>query len=428
MDIASLAPTAPADPTAAVPVPALPGEGFADLFDAAMVDPAILVAMGAVPIPPVAVAPSVGAEPPLRTTDAAPLELPTPPPIAALPTTVPLPLLAASDVSLSAPLGSPSIPLGELATSETSKEPAPETEGRQEAQSPAAGFVPAGFVPVIVGAERPIVVTPTKTEEPPPIALVPTVVGTKTAPLPTLQTAPDLGVVPKVTVDAAVSSVATTLLPSAQPTQAPEPPAVQEAVEPTEGGLAETLTDAALTEKPPAGDDGPPDDAPQDNVPQAAPIRSSATERPEAGADRPEVDRHLVVRQVADRIESLVASRPRDGVTIHLEPRDLGTVTLVVKGLASALDVQMYASDERVREGLEASRPELAQALAPRQIEIRELRVSTSPTPSTAADANPDGRPRRQAPPPQHAFSGKPAKAAETVRAPRSGRGVDLLV
>ena len=188
-----------------------------------------------------------------------------------------------------------------------------------------------------------------------------------------------------------------------------------------------------------AADDGS-EDAPRDDSPEAPPtipplaVRSAATEKPEAGADRPAIDRHLVVRQVAERIENLVAARPKDGVTIHLEPRDLGTITLVVKGLSSALDVQLAASDERVQKGLDASRPELAQALAPRGIELRELRVAYAPTPSGGSSmggdhpqrgTNPEDRPRPQTP----SFvipSRRTAPSSRPLRA--SGRGVDLFV
>lgn len=181
-------------------------------------------------------------------------------------------------------------------------------------------------------------------------------------------------------------------------------------------------------------------DAPKDPTPQSAPAlvaRTDATERPEGGTNRPAIDRGIVVRQVADRIESLVAARPKDGVTVHLEPRDLGTVTLVVKGLAHALDVQVSASDDRVRGALSESRSELAQALAPRGLGIRELRVAAPTTGSSAAtggnpnpspNPNSEGRARPHSPASFFAKASR-TEAAETKRPSRtSGRGVDLLV
>ena len=200
------------------------------------------------------------------------------------------------------------------------------------------------------------------------------------------------------------------------------------------GDATATVAEAAAS--PDHGDDSdaPPQESPVP-TPHSPTLRSAATEKPEAGADRAPLDRHLVVRQVAERIESLVAARPKDGVTIHLEPRDLGTITLVVKGLASALDVQVAASDERVQRGLDASRPELAQALAPRGIELRELRVAHAPTPlggSSMTGDNPQGRPHpedRPRPQTPASFVSVPPKAQPSSRAVRiSGRGVDLLV
>ena len=180
-------------------------------------------------------------------------------------------------------------------------------------------------------------------------------------------------------------------------------------------------------------EDSPAQDSPTP-MSQDSPVRSAATEKPEAGADRPALDRHLVVRQVAERIENLVAARPKDGVTIHLEPRDLGTITLVVKGLSTALDVQVAASDERVQKGLDASRPELAQALAPRGIELRELRIAHAPTPSGGSAMggdHPQGRPNSEERPrpPMPSFTVPPRRATANPQiARRDGRGVNLLV
>ena len=199
-----------------------------------------------------------------------------------------------------------------------------------------------------------------------------------------------------------------------------------------------TMIDASRVETD-ANGDAPPDESPERApTPQAigsTSARTVATEKPEAGPDRPLLDRHLIVRQVAERIESLVAARPKDGVTIHLEPRDLGTVTLVVKGVVSALDVQVTASDERVRKDLDASRPELVQALAPRGIELREWRVAHAPASSGGATnagaggergSTPEERARPQNPGSSFAKASRPESPA--ARPVRRGRGVDLLV
>lgn len=312
--------------------------------------------------------------------------------------------------------------------------------------------------------------TPVATPDAPALAervsetAVPTVLSSDNTPLPKAATditklaaAPDLGVVPIVTVNtpiaepikAAVKEVAPDANGSlaigetavkAPEIKAPEAKVVEKG---SDSNFAEALVEAAVKggkDSSDTGDQTSKDQPSADPTPVApASVRSAATDRPEAGADRPEIDRHLVVRQVADRIENMVAARPRDGVTIHLEPRDLGTVTLVVKGLSSALDVQVSASDTRVREGLEASRNDLAQALAPRGIELRDVRIVTSSSSGSGSgqaskdggsNPNPDGRPRQQASNShQTGFtqsSSRPTRTSGSRGSRRTG-GVDLL-
>ncbi len=281
----------------------------------------------------------------------------------------------------------------------------------------------------------------------------------ETSDAPKLDAAPDLGVVPVVTV-AAVAEPAKSPDKAAAKTiestdniaigstaiKAPEikTPETKVAEKNSDSTFAEVLVETAVKgdkDSADGGDQTSKDQPTADPAPVASTaVRSSATDRPEAGTDRPEVDRHLVVRQVADRIENMVASRPRDGVTIHLEPRDLGTVTLVVKGLSSALDVQVSASDTRVRAGLEASRNDLAQALAPRGIELRDVRIVTAASSGSGtgpgskdggANSNPDGRPRQQASnSSQTGFTQSSTRTARSTgsRGSRRTGGVDLLV
>ncbi len=300
------------------------------------------------------------------------------------------------------------------------------------------GAAPRKENPTLLEApEAPEIAGPSTVETDP---TAPPVEDAPNAPVQKLQAAPDLGVVPQVILAAPIVETPRPVEPKAVVNAQIAPVAAQAkpaAVEKPALEVETTTVEAVVAETAPkereagTGDGDARDPSPS---PQAPPtVKAVAIDRPEAGTDRPAVDRHLVVRQVADRIESLVASRPRDGVTIHLEPRDLGTVTLVVRGIASALDVQVSASDERVRSRIEAFRPELAQALAPRGIEIRELRVAASSAASSNTanpnggnpNPNPEGRPR-----PQSAPTYARPKAAEEA-SPRPfrarGRGVDLL-
>lgn len=83
-----------------------------------------------------------------------------------------------------------------------------------------------------------------------------------------------------------------------------------------------------------------------------------------------------VIRQVADRLEALAAARPRNGVTIHLEPFDLGKITMTIKSSGNDVDATIAASNEAVRVALEHSRPQLQQALDQRGISLVNIDVT----------------------------------------------------
>ncbi len=87
-------------------------------------------------------------------------------------------------------------------------------------------------------------------------------------------------------------------------------------------------------------------------------------------------ERTQVVRQVADRIELMAATRPKEGVTIHLQPDNLGTVTLVVKSLNSTVETQIYASNDHVRDALNQSRNQLVAAMHAKGITLSDVSVS----------------------------------------------------
>lgn len=90
------------------------------------------------------------------------------------------------------------------------------------------------------------------------------------------------------------------------------------------------------------------------------------------------VDRVMLVRQVADKMELLAATHPKDGVVIHLEPANLGSLTVTLKQTAAGVDAQMSASNEHVRKALQESRTDLTTAMQQRGIEMKSISVSTS--------------------------------------------------
>jgi flagellar hook-length control protein FliK len=103
---------------------------------------------------------------------------------------------------------------------------------------------------------------------------------------------------------------------------------------------------------------------------------------PKAPLDRPEM--HLVVKQIADRMELLAATRPKQGVTIQLQPEHLGEIVMTVKALGSSVDAQISASDERVRTALQQNGSMLVQAMNQRGIKLENVSISAQLQQSTS--------------------------------------------
>lgn len=88
-----------------------------------------------------------------------------------------------------------------------------------------------------------------------------------------------------------------------------------------------------------------------------------------------EVD--TVVKQVSERMQMLAASRPKGGVTIHLNPDSLGQITIVVKTAGQAVETLMTASDERVREALDQNHSRLIEAMDRSGYQLQAVTVSS---------------------------------------------------
>ena len=140
--------------------------------------------------------------------------------------------------------------------------------------------------------------------------------------------------------------------------------------QPNPGSYEETAGQA--TDEANASQDRAPDTINGDLGKQVAGTRS--TQAPDGAPVRGSVDRVAVVRQVADRIE-LLAAAPRDGVTVRLEPRDLGSITLVVKSHGDEVEAHILASNEAVRGALEGSRTQLRDALEARGLNLGAMTV-----------------------------------------------------
>lgn len=200
-------------------------------------------------------------------------------------------------------------------------------------------------------------------------------------------------------------------------TQAPEPrpaqglgPQLAEWVErPEEAGEASLdapRVETALTEAPealtsvavpdeiePTSDKDLPDD-PISFVPTA----STSAQAPRSGEPRdlaprlPARAEEEIRQAVAERIESLAATRKGGTVRIRLEPHELGTILVTVRSSGNQVHAEIAASNDQVRAGLEASRGQLSQVVESKGITLARLDVGSQPGP----DANPGDRPQYQ--------------------------------
>lgn len=161
----------------------------------------------------------------------------------------------------------------------------------------------------------------------------------------------------------------------------------------------------------------------------------AAQNAPVGTAKLDEVQVKQVISQVIDRAEALAASRPKNGVTIHLRPQELGTITLFVKRTGAAdVEAQMYASNDQVREALESNRGVLLQNLESKGLSIASVTVTDSPlnwNTNGSADSRTLNHGTGQARQPQHFAQEGEGQGldAETIRQRiRSATGMDIWI
>jgi|GEM_PF-3716464 len=110
--------------------------------------------------------------------------------------------------------------------------------------------------------------------------------------------------------------------------------------------------------------------------------------------------RAAVVRQVADKLQMMVAARSQATTTIQLAPKALGTITLSIKNLNGEIDTQISASNDHVRTALEHSRPDLAGAIQSKGYQVGNISVSGGSSKSSSGNSA-QNQPQKQQPNPQ---------------------------
>ncbi|MFQ3587760.1 MAG: flagellar hook-length control protein FliK [Fimbriimonadaceae bacterium] len=159
-----------------------------------------------------------------------------------------------------------------------------------------------------------------------------------------------------------------------------------------------------------------------------------AAARPVEGPNRPNpLSARLsmeVLVQIADRIEMLAAKSARREVVVHLEPEELGSVTMVVRRNGTNVEASVYASHEQVRAALDQNRAGLTQQLESRGLTLGGLTVGSQ---SAEARSNGDGAQPAFAQPAQARFgsdstgaSARPATIDQIRASIRKASGLDL--
>lgn len=131
-----------------------------------------------------------------------------------------------------------------------------------------------------------------------------------------------------------------------------------------------------------------------------------------------------MVSQVVDRIEMLAGARPKNGVTILLEPRELGAISMNIRSTGNQVEAQIQATDAGVRAALMQNRNLLDQSMQARGLSLGSMSVGDH-----SAHQRQEGTLQHA---PRHSANGErtldlpDSTATRGLR--RSGRDVDLWI
>jgi hypothetical protein len=124
-----------------------------------------------------------------------------------------------------------------------------------------------------------------------------------------------------------------------------------------------------------------------------AALRTEGPSKAETVKPETRLDTHNVVRELANRIELMAAAKSPQGVLVHLEPADLGSITLLVKPESGgAVSADIGASNDQVRQALQGSQQTLQ-----RQLELRGVAVANVTVSAQTADRDPQQHGQQQA-------------------------------
>ncbi len=114
------------------------------------------------------------------------------------------------------------------------------------------------------------------------------------------------------------------------------------------------------------------------------PINESTTQKVQNPVTtNQKIDTADIQKQLVDRIDKMLENRRAGRMVIHMEPRELGSLTVTIRTLGQKVDMDILASNDQVRENLKSNANQLHQ-----HVESRGYTVNSLDIQSSLADAN----------------------------------------
>ncbi|MCC7433436.1 MAG: flagellar hook-length control protein FliK [Methanoregulaceae archaeon] len=157
----------------------------------------------------------------------------------------------------------------------------------------------------------------------------------------------------------------------------------------------------------------------------AAPIAKATPSTKIESIDRP-APAHELVRALADRIETALATRLQERITIEFRPLDLGDIKVILTQQNDQVEAQIVTDNERVRQAVHAVQAELRQSLEQRGVQLGAFSVSDFSSHQEPNRQNPS-HPQSQPMPMSRELVPKAAPVRPTY-APARATGVDLSI
>jgi hypothetical protein len=157
----------------------------------------------------------------------------------------------------------------------------------------------------------------------------------------------------------------------------------------------------------------------------AAPIAKATPSTKIESIDR-SAPTHELVRALADRIETALATRPQERITIEFRPLDLGDIKVILTQQNDQVEAQIVTDNERVRQAVHAVQAELRQSLEQRGVQLGAFSVSDFGSHQEPSRQNPS-HPQPQPMPMSRELAPNAAPVRPTY-APARATGVDLSI